>query len=625
MSIRLLRPLLFLILTLAVQPFAAAGRWTEIGPSGGTVLSLAVQPDDPEVLYAGTSFGVYKSVDRGAHWTTAGEPFGSVDDLAVDPSSLFTVYAAAGGGLRRSVDGGETWLPVAGVSGARTLAVTSSGVVYVGTESGILASVDGGGSWLPRNEGLSPMASVRTIVIDPAHEATLFAGMQSGGVYKTEDGGAHWRKVGGAVLELQSITDLAVAPADGGILYASSTLALFRSQDGGETWAAVQKPFEAWSLAVHRILPDVVWAGTRQGVLLSRDGGATWRATASPSEFVADLAADPGDPEVVWAATTGILGRGGVYRSTDGGERWSFRGAGVIATNVPALAVDPRSTSILYASVGYALMRSRDRGRNWTLLPLRPGYIRDVEVDPTAPATVYTLGDEGLFRSQNRGDTWDVVWRFHAHSVYSLRIDPLKPSTLYAAVQGLYRSTNRGKRWTKLDLGVPALFADPVELAPSAPWTLYVLAWTQPAPGGPLRTYLLRSRDRGTSWAFADPPEQVQTFAVDPQDSRTVWAFTRAGIFRTTDGGDGWTLVNDAVRYTEPSRTPSLIAAGSPTVLYLSFLGSVLESVDRGVTWTPMNEGLSGLYETDALTPDPRKPGRLYLGLANHGVAVWEP
>lgn len=633
MSVRALRPLLPILLTLASllassRLLSASGHWTAIGPDGGTVSALALQPDDPDVLYAGSMAEVFKSVDRGAHWKPVGEPFGFVADLAIDPSSPSTVYAATGGIVRKSTDGGETWSATGHLAGnPTTLAVTDRGTVYAGTDggAGIFVSLDGGATWLARNDGLPSYSSLMVLAIDPARPETLYAGLQSGGVYKTEDGGARWSKLGSA-LEREMVTDLEIAPSDGRILSASTTNGVFRSRDGGMTWTPPQGSLEVWSLAVHHTLPDLIWAGTRFGVLLSRDGGATWETTVSPVDFVRDLVADPERPAVIWAATTGVSGQGGVFRSTDAGAHWSFRSHGLTASQVPALAVTPRSPDTLYASEGYVVMRSRDRGRTWKLLPLRVGYIRDVKADPLDSSTVYALGDSGLFQSTDRGATWTALWSFHNHAVGSLRIDPVNPNVLYANVQGLYRSTDQGRHWTRLKLPVPALGVDPIEIAPSAPQTLYALAWTQPDPGSLLQPHLLRSRNRGKSWVEIGPGAQVQAFAVDPQNARTLWAFTDEGIFRTTDGGDRWTLVNNAVRYGQPSSPPSLVAVpGTPPVLYLAYARTVLQSLDRGATWTAMNDGPPGLYEMGALTPDPRTPGRLYLSLVFHGLVVFEP
>lgn len=634
MSIQALRPLLSTLLTVPIllagsRPLSAsAGPWTAIGPYGGTIYSLALQPDDPDVLYAGSVLGVFKSVDRGAHWTPVGEPFVFPADLAVDPARPSTVYAATYGTVLRSTDGGATWLPASGIAGNPTnLAVSDHGTVYAAVEqSGVFASQNGGATWQARSTGLPSYFSPSALAIDPARQETLYVGLQGGGIYKTEDGGGLWSRIGGTVPGLQRITDLEVAPADGRIVYASTLNGVFRSPDGGITWTSPLTSLEVLSLAVDRALPDLIWAGTGSGVLRSRDGGEIWQRTAGLTDSVQELVADPHRPETLWAGTAGFSGQGGVFRSTDAGAHWSFRSTGLTAADVPALAITRQAQPMLYASAGYVVLRSRNNGRTWKLLHLHSGFIRDLAVDPAHLSTVYALGDDGLFQSTDRGDTWNSLWQFHSHGPRSLRVDPIDPDRLYVAVQGLYRSTDQGRHWIRLKLPVPALFVEPFELAPTAPQTLYALAWTQPVPGSALQSHLLRSRNRGRSWVIAGPGAQVQTFAVDPQDARTVYAFTDAGTFRTADGGDRWTLINDELRFVQPSNPPSLIAVpGTPPVLYLAYARNVFQSLDRGVTWTPMNDGLPAGYETGTLTPDLRKPGRLYLNLTFHGLVVWEP
>jgi photosystem II stability/assembly factor-like uncharacterized protein len=627
---RPLLSILFAVFTLLVssRPLSASGAWRPVGPYGGTIHSLALQPGDPDVLYAGSVIGVFKTVDRGAHWMPVGEPFGPVFDLAVDPVRPSTVYAATYGTVRRSPDGGATWISTSDVTGNTTaLAIADDGTVYVAAEgSGVFVSLDGGATWQPRSHGLPEHLFPTALAIDPSRPETLYLGLQFGGVYKTENGGVLWSKVGAAPLGLTLISDLEVAPSDGRIVYAATTggvFGVFRSQDGGITWTQLPAPQEVWSLAVDPLQPDLIWAGTRSGVLRSPDGGATWETTASPADFVKKLVVDPRSG-TLWAGTTGVSGSGGVFRSADAGERWSFRSTGLNAAHVSALAITRQAQPRLYASLGYVILRSRNHLQTWKLLPLRAGLIRDLEVDPTDLSTVYALGDGGLFKSTDQGKTWQALWSFHSHGPRSLRVDPSFADRLYVALQGLFKSIDGGRSWFRLKLPVSPVFVDPFEIAPSSRRTLYALAWTQPVPGDPLQSHLLRSRDRGRSWVGIDPGAQVQTFAVDPQDARTLYAFTDQGIFRTGAGGDRWTLINDELRFVQPSNPPSLIAVpGTPTVLYLAYNRNVLKSIDRGVTWLPMNDGLPEGYETGVLTPDLRT-GRLYLNLFSHGLWVFE-
>jgi hypothetical protein len=123
---------------LVLAPGAAAGpgTWFPVGPTGGTVFALAIDPSSPTTLYAGlveAPGGVFKSTDGGATWRESGPDHTerSVWALAIDPSMPATLYAGTEGGIYKSSDGGATWilaiagfgLPVYGGSSVRALAV----------------------------------------------------------------------------------------------------------------------------------------------------------------------------------------------------------------------------------------------------------------------------------------------------------------------------------------------------------------------------------------------------------------------------------------------------------------------------------------------------------------------
>src|SRR2546430_5114528 len=92
---------------------AGVNVWTTNGPEGGSISALAVDPQTPTSLYAGTtSAGVFKSIDGGTHWRAVNAGLGatSVRALAIDPQTPTALYAAFwGGGVFKSTDGGANW------------------------------------------------------------------------------------------------------------------------------------------------------------------------------------------------------------------------------------------------------------------------------------------------------------------------------------------------------------------------------------------------------------------------------------------------------------------------------------------------------------------------------------
>ena len=93
---------------------AGPNAWTSIGPEGGSILSLAIDPATPTTLYAGTEGGgVFKSTNGGGNWITVNTGLVGADvrTLAIDPAAPNTLYAGTdgGGGLFKTTNGGGNW------------------------------------------------------------------------------------------------------------------------------------------------------------------------------------------------------------------------------------------------------------------------------------------------------------------------------------------------------------------------------------------------------------------------------------------------------------------------------------------------------------------------------------
>jgi photosystem II stability/assembly factor-like uncharacterized protein len=155
-----------------------------------------VDPQIPTTLYAGTSSGVFKSIDRGVNWTkiTTVLPGSGVGDLAIDPETPTNIYVVwLGGPIYKSIDGGSTWTVGSKNEYAYALAIDQEmpSIIYTGTQSGVLKSTDGGGTWTAVNTGL-PKTEIFELAIDTANPSILYAGTHYQGVYKSTNGGAMW-------------------------------------------------------------------------------------------------------------------------------------------------------------------------------------------------------------------------------------------------------------------------------------------------------------------------------------------------------------------------------------------------------------------------------------------------
>ena len=199
----------------------AQAFWKTGGPYGGYVNSLAMAPTDPDIIYAATESGMFKTVNGRETWIETGRPEVPVRVVKVDPSNPNIVYAVTDDGIYRSSDGGTNWIqkgPLGEKVNAIAIDPVDPRVLYAGTGDDdpgsqtigkIFKSTDEGETW---HEKLSYrwINSVEALLIDPDNSAHIYAGAYGTyGFWKSIDGGENW----GASKVPNDVYALAMTPA----------------------------------------------------------------------------------------------------------------------------------------------------------------------------------------------------------------------------------------------------------------------------------------------------------------------------------------------------------------------------------------------------------------------------
>ncbi|MEW6683912.1 MAG: di-heme oxidoredictase family protein [Nitrospirota bacterium] len=283
--------------------------------------------------------------------------------LAVDPRVPRIVWAAGtdGWGVKRSVNAGRTWQsmttdPRAAHTTAVAVDPSDSNVVYLGSSSGVFVSRDGGGAWELRDRGMSDVR-VFSLAVNPRSPHMIYAGGFGGRFYRSTDRGATWdeTRIGSAVYR---VTSLGVDAGDSSVpalenrpiaLYAGTSGAgLFRSDDGGATWRALEDFPEriVYAIGLDPRISSTVYVGTPAGAYRSLDRGKSWALMGSGAPIpVLCLAIDPEQPATVLAGTPD-----GVMTTADGGRTWR-RADGVKAAGpIVSVVLDPWNPRSLYAA-----------------------------------------------------------------------------------------------------------------------------------------------------------------------------------------------------------------------------------------------------------------------------------
>lgn len=435
--------------------------------------AVAIQQSNPAVVWVGTGegnprnslnggLGIYKSLDGGKTWKKMGlENTRHIHRVIIDPQDPNTVYAAAIGspwgahperGVFRTKDGGETWEKVLfknNRTGAAELVMDptnpnkmiaamwehnrepwffSSG----GPGSGMHITYDGGDTWkeITSEDGLPEGELGRIgLAIAPSEPNIVYSYVEAkkNALYRSEDGGESWKKVNDDMSEIGNrpfyYAEIYVAPNNENRVYSIFTFVNV-SQDGGKTFEELMPAYganngihpdhHAWY--IHPENPDFMIDGNDGGLNITRDGGDTWRFVETlPIGQFYHVSVDSEYPYNVY----GGLQDNGSWR----GPAYVWKSQGIRNSYWQEISfgdgfdVVPDKEDSRYgwsmSQQGYVSRYDRATGKSYTVRPTHP--------DP------------------------EVELRFNWNA--AINMDPFDNSTLYFGSQYVHKSTDKGLTW----------------------------------------------------------------------------------------------------------------------------------------------------------------------------------
>jgi photosystem II stability/assembly factor-like uncharacterized protein len=268
---------------------------------------LRADARSPQVVYAGTDVGLYRSGDGGTTWRLLENPMkGSVVwSLGIDPIDPAVMFAGTGTpstpGIFRSTDGGKSWgklrvdiadeCPNVGVPRPTGIAVdpTNDRNVWVGLEvDGVRYSTDGGETWT-RVNGQIPNQDVHNVLVVEGPPKTVFT-VVNDDIWRSTDDGKSWQAARAReIFPWHYPRGIAAKPGDPRTVFVTlgdSTPGrigtVVRSRDAGVTWETLKFPVApnsaVWTVSISETAPDTMFAASRYGYLYrSDDGGDSWR------------------------------------------------------------------------------------------------------------------------------------------------------------------------------------------------------------------------------------------------------------------------------------------------------------------------------------------------------------
>jgi photosystem II stability/assembly factor-like uncharacterized protein len=610
--------------------------------------AIALDPADSSVVYVGTGEsnssgdsypggGVFKSTDAGATWSHAGlAESRHIGRIAVDPAEPQRVFVAALGGL---------FTP----DGAR----------------GLYRSQDGGAQW-QQVLFVDDSTGVSDVVVNPAHPETVFAASwtrrrtpfyrrawgPASGIWRSTDHGDTWTRLGGGLPDSARVGRIAldIPPSLPSRVYAQvidSTgggLGFYRSDDGGDTWTrrdvtGFTNNFGGfgWYFGTVRAHPanaDQVWA-LGVGLRRSTTGGDFWSgATGTMHVDFHDLWVDPADPQHMYAGNDG-----GFYRSTDAGGSW-VRSLDLPVTQFYAGDVDQANPDRAIGGTQDNSTPMTQAGglSSWDVLLSGDGFhalIAPDDPDVVFGEAQYCTYGGGPFKSTNGGASFApsgaglvIGDRFNWSTPYAFA--PGNSQLMVLGSHRVYRSTDQGGSWIPIS---PDLTGGPyggsgalvygtittLAVAPSNHDVIY--AGTDDA-----RVWV--TTNGGADWTDVSaglPTRWVTRVAVHPQDAAVAYVALSGykegsadpHVFRTTDGGAGWSDVSGNL--VQAPVNDLVVDALDPSRLFAATDVGVYATLDAGATWFPLGTGLPVLPIADIAL---HEAGHVLVAFT-HGRSAW--
>ena len=531
---------------------------------------------------------------------------GRVMSIAVNPRDKFEYYVGvASGGVWKTVNDGTTWTPV----------------------------FDKEGSY-----------SIGWITLDPNDPAVVWVGTGESnsqrsvsygdGIYRSDDGGKNWTNLG--LKKSEHIGRVVIDPRDSKVVYVAAE---------GPLWGP----------------------GGDRGLYKTTDGGKNWKAvlTISENTGVVDVAIDPSNPDIVYAAAyqrrrhvfTLIDGgpESAIYKSTDAGASWNKLKSGLPTVDMGriGLAVSPADPNVVYATIEAGdgkggVFRSDDKGATWERrneFDAGAMYYARVVADPKNVDRIFVM-NVTMRESLDGGKTLHKVEETNHHGDdHMVWIDPEDTKHwIFGSDGGMYETWDNAKNW-EFKANLPTVQFYDVAVDNALPFynvcggTQDNFSWC-----GPARTRNLNGIVN-SDWYVTTGGDGFHS-QVDPEDANTVYSESQYGVLVRYDKPTGQELLlqpqegkgEPPLRWNWDS--PVIISPHSHTRIYFA-ANKLFRSDDRGDTWKAISGDLTRqidrnklpvmgrVWEPDAvaknqstsfygnivaLSESPKKEGLIYVG-----------
>lgn len=653
--------------------------WQVVGPNGGDIRAITIDPKDKNRLYITTlDSQIYTSGDAGKTWrflANFARPQVTLDDILVDSEDSNIIYVTGHrhkepGGFMYSRDAGLTWTEAKDLKNEAIHAFAQSdknpNILLAGGDGRVFLSYDKGENWKRITDEKVAFSKqlIDSAAFDPRNPDVIFIGT-TWRPYKSTDGGKTWKLISKGMIDDSDVFAIDIDPENPDHIVSSACSGIYESFDGGDLWKKIQG-IPSQSRRTKAIVRNPaknggVYAGTTEGFWMSADNGKTWALTSQRELEVNSIAVHPSEPNKVYIATNNY----GLMVSTDGGKNFNTQNGNFTSRFMQKIVADVERPNRFYATTnntatgGGFIFISDDGGQTWNPATKNLSVIRikafSILQDKQTPDTIYIGTNMGIYRSTDRGNSWTPVTGVTPPAVKPKSTKkttakaktPVKTTTptaglkkvpalkdairaliytndgkngiLAATDKGLYRTYNINAGWEKVSFGEgidEQVFA--IHIPAAQPTTIWA---------GTVRSGVVVSKDNGLTWkSIADIPSGVPISAIetDPQNAERVYVGTSQTFYISKDGGATFLrrggslpIGNFNSILINPNNTNEVFVASS-----MDIRGGIYFSPDAGQTWKQLDTKDISLptRRVWTMTFDSKNTNRILVGTHSAGI-----
>jgi photosystem II stability/assembly factor-like uncharacterized protein len=531
------------------------GAWTVLTDKMPTlsVADIAIDPTNVKHIYIATgdgfgygnpfwggtySMGVWVTNNGGSTWSATGLSFTvgmnrTIRRLVMDPKDPKILLAATSFGLQRTTDGGATWTSIWATSTFDAEFDPSDPHIAYATTTQAFKSTNAGATFAPL-----PVTCAGTrfnIEVAASNPKTLYTLCTNGTVQKSTNAGGTWAPTAAPGVSLYGYYDnvLAVSPIDPDVVIVAG-FDIKKTTNGGASWASVPPAGHVDNHCL-RFVPGSstsMISGNDGGVFGTSTGGASWtslnKGLAITQFYRLGLS----------KITAGLLTAG----AQDNGNMKLNAGAWMNITNADGMGgfIDFTNDSNIYATIQYgSLYRSFTGGASWTGIstPASGAWVTPFLQDPVNPKTIYA-GTDKVYKSLNQGTVWGAISGVLAGigQFTVVKVHPNPKVILAGSGNKLYRTTNAGATWTDITAGLPVATnylsdAAMSDLDPEVIWVTF--------SGYNAGQKVYKSKDGGATWANISgglPNIPIDCVVYEKKSTNPIYIGTDRGVYYLKDG-----------------------------------------------------------------------------------------